>query len=193
MNKQPIATISLSLLIIAITTLAPLLDTSIYALNEHPTMWMSFMPSTPLRYMGLTFVSSPFIHLNLEHLAVNLFFFIPIGMMVERKKTRGYLLLLYTVIHLLVLLSLAFIDNFYSFQMKSFLGSSHIVIGLYSYWFIKNRKFGSLLMTIIILIAGLWQTQSPLTILAHGLGFFAGVVALFTQRLTRLKNVKSSH
>ncbi|GEM_PF-1386128 len=193
MNMKPIATISLSLLIIAFTFTAPLFDTSIYSLNGHPTQWMSFMPSSPFRSMGLTLISSPFIHLNFEHLLVNLFFLIPIGMMIERKKSKFYLASLFLIVHLQVLLFLVLIDTFYPFQTKSFLGCSHIVIGLYSFWFLKNKRYGSLLIAVIILIAGLWQTQSPLTILAHGLGLLGGLLILFFERLTRVNSIKSSN
>ncbi|WP_372655710.1 rhomboid family intramembrane serine protease [Halobacteriovorax sp.] len=192
MKKRPIATTSLTLIALAITSMAPLFDTSVYSLNEHPTQWMSFMPSTPFRYMGLTFISSPFIHLNLEHFFVNTLFLLPIGMIIERKKTWTYLAVLFLLVHFQTLLSLIVIDSFYTFQAKAFLGYSHIVIGIYTFWFVKNKKYGSLTLAILILIAGLWQTQSPLTILAHVLGLAAGIVILILERLTRVSSINSS-
>ena len=39
------------------------------------------------------------------------------------------------------ILSLIVIDSFYTFQAKAFLGYSHIVIGIYTFWFVKNKKY----------------------------------------------------
>lgn len=193
MHTKPIATISIILLFIAMTFVAPIFDTSIYGVNGHPTDWMSFMPSSPFRHMGIGWISSPFIHLSLEHLAVNLFFFIPIAMMIERKKSATYLGFLFLVIHFQVLMALVLIDQFYSLEDKGFLGSSHIVIGLYSFWFLHNKRYGLFTVTLTVLVSGLWQSQSPLTTLAHGLGFLIGIVTLIFSHFIAVTRFKRSN
>lgn len=177
--KRPILTITISMSCILMTAMAPLFDSSIYGINGHPTLWMSFMPSNPLRLLGLGLITSPFLHINLEHLIVNTFFLVPIAMIIERKYSSLYLLKLFFSLHALVLLQLVLVDTFFQLNGKSFLGCSHIVIGIYSYYFTHEKKFGLLAIPFTVILLGAWQGQGVLTTLAHTLGLASGVCAVY--------------
>lgn len=163
--------------------MAPIFDYSVYGVNGHPTVWLSFSPDSPLRHGGLSWIVSPFLHLHFEHLITNMTLFVPVAMMMERKKSGKFLLLKFLSIHTLVLLALMFVSPFYPLSGKAFLGSSHVVIGLYCYWGLANKKYSMTVLALVILGIGLWQSQSPLTLLAHVLGFLIGFGILVTGSL----------
>ncbi len=85
------------------------------------------------------------------------------------------------------------VNYFVPLDGKAFLGSSHVVIGLYTYWSLANKKYGMLFFALLMLSVGLWQSQSPLTLLAHALGFMVGVEILLLGRLRDKLRTKSSY
>lgn len=183
MKNKLNATISFLLLSFAITFMAPIFDSSFYGFNGHPIEWMSFLPTSPLRHAGISILFSPFLHLNTQHLLTNLFFFTPIAMMMERKRSGLFLALHFFLIHFQVLLLLVLVNVFYPLEGKAFLGSSHIIIGLYSLWSVANKKFAMMSFALLILVIGMWQGQGALTLLAHALGLLVGIETLFLGRL----------
>jgi membrane associated rhomboid family serine protease len=193
MTKKPIATISLILTSIITTIAAPIFDYSIYGINGHPTQWLSFMPSAPFRHYGMGILGSPFIHLSLEHLATNMILFIPIGMMIERKKSGSFLFYKFGLIHVLVLSALLIIQVGFSFEGKSFLGSSHIVLGLYCYWSLTNKNYFLLFWTILLIVLGLWQSQGLETLMSHLTGMFVGCLLFAIGKLGSKLRLKSSN
>ncbi len=193
MNHRPAATISLILISVAVTLMAPIFDYSVYGVNGHPTEWLSFLPGDPFRHNGFSLVVSPFLHINFQHLLTNLIFFAPVAMMMERKKSGFFLALNCFLVHSQVLLLLVMVNHLFSLDGKAFLGSSHVIIGLYTYWSLANKKYGMLFFALLILGVGLWQSQSPLTLLAHTLGFIVGVEILLLGRLRDKLRSKSSH
>lgn len=182
MNHRPVASIALILLSFAVTFIAPTFDSSFYGLDGHPSGWLSFSPQDPLRHMGLSLILSPFLHVNLIHLMTNVIVFIPVAMMMERKKSGSYLTFQFFLIHFLVLILLVLSNLLFPMGNKAFLGSSHIITGLYTFWALANKKYGLLVLPLFIISIGLWENQS-LTLLSHSLGFFAGVIFLILGRL----------
>lgn len=168
---------------IVITFGAPAFDSSLYGVNGHPVEWLSFSPGSPFRHLGLSLLLSPFIHLNALHLFTNLAFFLPVALMIERKRSGPILALYFFSIHFMVLLTLVGIENLFSLEGKAFLGSSHIIVGLYGFWSIANKKYGMLFVALVMIAAGLWENQSPFTLLAHGLGLIGGLLLPAADRL----------
>lgn len=185
MKTRPYATITLILLSLIVTLIAPAFDSSIYGVNGSPLQWWSFMPTDPFRQFGLTLLLAPFLHINFEHLLINTILLVPVGLMIERKLSAKHLVLSFLGIHLLAMMLLIASSIFINLSTASFLGTSHIVVGLYAYWAILNRKFSLLIFAAGVLIAGFWQNQNPLTILAHGLGIASGVILFGLGRLRR--------
>lgn len=182
MKYRPLATITLVLASFLVTFIAPIFDYSFYGENGHPTEWLSFLPSAPLRQAGLTLLFSPFLHINLTHFLTNMFFFLPVAMMVERKKSGMKLFLFFIMIHLETLLLLFITNAFIPLEGKAFLGSSHIVMGLYTYWALNQKKYGMMLIPLLVLSIGMWNSHG-LTLLAHMLGFIVGVELSIIGRL----------
>ncbi len=182
MNYRPVVTIVLILVSFLATLVAPIFDSSFYGENGHPTEWLSFLPTVPLRQSGLTLIFSPFLHINLSHLLTNMVILLPVALMIERKISGRKLILFFSLIHFQVLLLLVLADVFMSLEGKAFLGSSHIVIGLYTFWALNQKKYGMLFMPLLVLGIGIWNSHS-LTFLAHMLGFIVGVELLFLCRL----------
>lgn len=181
MNYRPIATFFFILASILVTFVAPIFDSSFYGENGHPTQWLSFLPGDPLRQSGLTLLLSPFLHINLSHLLTNIIIFLPVALMMERKISGRRLILDFSLIHFQVLLLLVLVNAFIPLEGKAFLGSSHIVIGLYTFWALDQKKYGMLLMPLLVLGIGIWNSHTP-TLLAHMLGFIVGVELLFLRR-----------
>lgn len=184
-KRRPFATLVLIILCLAITIIAPIFDSSIYGVNGHPTLWLSFMPNHPLRNFGSSVILSPFIHLNFQHLITNLVLLTPISLMVERKTSARLLYGLFAAIHLMVICGLLFSALFFDLNDKGFLGASHIVIGLYAFWAALNKKWGLLLIPFLMIALGLWQAQGQLTILAHTLGLAMGLKLIILHNLWR--------
>lgn len=182
MKHRPITTITFFLLSLAVTLIAPTFDSSFYGVNGHPTEWLSFMPGAPLRHMGLSLIFSPLLHINVWHLITSLIVLAPVALMMERKKSGFFLALNFCLIHFQVLLFLVWINMFYPMEGKAFLGSSHVVIGLYTFWSLANKKYGMLSIPLIAISIDLWNSNS-LTLLAHTLGFVVGVEILLLGRL----------
>lgn len=174
MKYRPFASLSLILLSFIVTVMISILDTSIYGINGHPTQWLSFLPHDPLRHMGLSLFISPFLHINFMHALVNMIFFIPLALMIERKKSGKFLTVVFFLTHALVLLLLILVDLFFSLEGKAFLGSSHVIVGLYTFWSLYNKNYSLLFWPLFMIGVGFWEPQ-PLTLLAHFLGLLAGV------------------
>lgn len=182
MKYRPFASVSLILLSFVVTVMISILDTSIYGINGHPTQWLSFLPHDPLRHMGLSLFISPFLHINLMHALFNMIFFIPLALMIERKKSGKFLAFSFFLHHALVLLSLVIVDLFFSLEGKAFLGSSHVITGLYIFWALYNKNYALLFWPLLIIGIGLREPQ-PLILLAHSLGLLVGVIVFYVIRL----------
>ena len=182
MKNRPIATLCFILTAILITFFAPLFDVSIYGLKGHPKEWLSFLPNSPWRHYGGSLLASPFLHMSWEHLLTNLVLFIPIAMMIERKRSGLYLAGIFFLLHFKVLVSLWVVQFFIPLEGKAFLGVSHVIIGLFSFWSLSTKRYGLLVFALLILIVGQWQLQSTSTLLAHALGFTMGVLLFFLGR-----------
>jgi membrane associated rhomboid family serine protease len=185
LNKsgRPISTITLSLLSCLITIGVGLFDSSLYSFDGSPLIWLSFMPESPLRAYGLSLIFSPFLHLNMQHLLTNLFFFIPISMMIEKKRGSLQVFSLFFVHHFLVLILLTLGHFYFNFGGAGFLGMSHILMGLITYWSFTNRHYWPLLVPALFLLVGTYQDQASLTLLAHIFGVIAGLVLFIGRRL----------
>ena len=192
MKQRPLITISLILISLVITLMAPIFDNSIYGFNHHPTEWLSFSPNAPLRHWGLSLIFSPFLHMNFVHVLTNMIFFIPVGMMIERKESGRFLAVSFVLLHALVLLLLVMVNLFFSLEGKAFLGTSHVVIGLYTFWSLKTKNFALLFWPLFIIGWGLWEPQ-PMILLAHTLGLFAGIKLFFWSRLWDKFRSQRSH
>lgn len=185
MNKsgRPISTIILSLLCCVITLGVGIFDSSLYSFDGSPLIWLSFMPESPLRAYGLSLIFSPFLHLNMQHLLTNLFFFIPISMMIEKKKGSFHVTSLFFAHHFLVLIFLTLGHFYFNFEGAGFLGISHILMGLITYWSVRNRHYWPLLVPALFLSVGAFQGQAALTLLAHTFGVIAGLALFIGRRL----------
>jgi len=182
MSYRPVATIIIILISFAVTFMAPVFDTSVYGINGHPTEWLSFLPSTPWRHKQLSLFFSPFLHINFLHFINNMVMFTPIAMIIERKKSGFFLILTFFSIHFHVLLLLVLINVLSPMGNKTFLGSSHVIIGLYTFWSLSNKKYSMLFWPLLVIAIGLWDGHS-LSLLAHVLGFIVGVEHLLIGRL----------
>lgn len=166
------ATISLLAAATIVTLLSPVFDSSVYGVNGHPTEWLSFLPSAPFRHGGLSIILSPFIHLNLQHLFMNLIFMAPISLMIERKENKWFLLGTFFILHFLVLASLMFVPA----HGKAFLGMSHTVLGLYMFWGLFNKRPGPIVLALVMLGASLVESQNMMATVAHTSGAAMGFV-----------------
>ena len=175
MNNRHFFTLFFIILTLAINLLIPVFDDSLFGVQGHPTQWLSFMPAEPLRLFGGSLVLSPFLHLDFKHLLINMVFFIPLAMIIERKKSGRFLALSFLVIHVEVLLLLIVTHFFWSLEGKAFLGLSHIIMGLFSYWALINKKYILLVLVSVVITISQWQTENPLTLIAHASGLVAGV------------------
>lgn len=182
MNNRPVATISLILMSIAVTLAAPAFDSSFYGFNGHPAEWLSFSPAAPFRHMGMGLIFSPFLHIHFWHLLTNIVVLTPIALMMERKKSGLYLVLQFIVIHLQVLFMLTLIHSVFSMEGKAFVGSSHVVAGLYTFWSLDRKNYRLLILPLSVIAIGLWDSNT-LSLIAHALGCLAGLVLLFINRL----------
>lgn len=190
--NRPVATISFILTTLAVTFMAPAFDSSFYGVNGHPTEWLSFLPEDPFRQSGLSLLLSPFLHINFLHLMTNMIIFIPVALMMERKKSGSFLALNFFLIHFQVLLLLVLINYVFPLHGKAFLGSSHVIIGLYTLWGFSNKKYGLLAVPLLVLAIGLWDSNS-LSLLAHALGFVVGVELLFLGQIWSKLSSKRTH
>lgn len=190
MKNRPITTICFIAVTFLVTFVAPIFDSSLYGVQGHPTEWLSFLPNAPLRHLGASLLFSPFIHVNFEHLMINLFFFVPMAMIIERKRSGTFLLFSVSLIHFQVLLALFVLSSIFPLEGKAFLGLSHIIVGLFSFWSLTNKKYGLLFLALLIIGVGQWQSQNELTLLAHGLGLVFGVELFF---LGRFQNKQRLH
>ncbi len=192
MNQRPLATITFIMLSFAVTLMAPIFDSSVYGVNGHPREWLSFLPGSPLRHMGLSLICSTFLHINFLHVMTNMIFFTPISLMMERKKTGLFLTLNFFLIHFQVLLLLYLINLVFPMEGKAFSGSSHVIVGLYTLWSLTQKKYGMLFWPLLVIAIGLWDDNSH-TLLAHALGFIVGVELLFLGRLwDKLRSKRSN-
>lgn len=143
--------------------------------------------------MGLSLLLSAFIHINTAHLLTNLAFFLPIAMMVERQRSGLFLAGAWFFIHFLVLLTLTGIAVLFPLGGNSFLGSSHIIVGLYGFWSLERKKYGLLFFALLIISAGLWENQSPFTLVAHFLGLLGGLLLFAIGHLRNKSRLKSAN
>lgn len=192
MNYRPLVTMALVLTSLIVTLVAPIFDSSFYGVNGHPTEWLSFSPDAPLRHYGLSLIFSPFLHISFLHLLTNMVVFMPVAMMIERKKSGSNLILRFLFIHFKVLIILVIVNALFPLGGKAFLGSSHVVVGLYTFWALNQKKYGMLLVPLLVLGIGLWDFSS-LTFLAHILGFLVGVGLFFLGSLLSKLRLKSSN
>lgn len=185
MKNRPLATISLILGATLMTMMAPVFDSSVYGINGHPTEWMSFMPSAPLRNSGIGILLSPFIHMNWQHLLTNMIFLTPVALMIERKAGRGYLWLRFFLLHLFVLSALYAAQFIIPMEGKAFLGASHVVTGMFTFWGLTTRSKGMLFLSIAMVAGSAWQSQDSLTIAAHLTGATMGIMLFVVSSLLK--------
>ena len=193
MQNRPYASISLAVATLIVTFLAPAFDSSIYGVNGNPVQWMSFMPSGPFRHNGVSLLLAPFLHVNLQHLGINLLLFLPVALMIERKLSGKSLLADFLAIHVLTMVVLVLSAHTFSIGTASFVGLSHIVTGLYAYWSLRQKKYSLMVFALAILLTGFWQDQNPLTILAHGLGLVSGIMLFGAGQLRRVNRSERPH
>jgi membrane associated rhomboid family serine protease len=193
MKQRPLVTIVLILLCLLVTFLIPALDSSIYGFNGHPTYWLSFSPADPLRVRGLAIILSPFIHLDAAHLLVNLVLLVPLALVVERRRSGARLLFVLMLLHLGTLLGLTGLAALVPIGAKAFLGSSHVVTGLYTYWGLGEEKYAYLYVPIGALVLGAGQGQDQLTIFAHAVALAPAVLLVLSDRLRRKLRPKGAH
>ncbi|MBY0515978.1 MAG: rhomboid family intramembrane serine protease [Bacteriovoracaceae bacterium] len=176
MQRKPITTILFILACILFTVACEILNNSIYGIDENVIKLLSFNPTHPLTHFGLGFFCSIFIHINLAHIATNLFFIVPICLMIERKKSSLYLFILIVLLHFITLLTLSLASGLLFTKEMYFVGTSHVVIALYTFWSLSQKRFSLFLIPALVLIIGFWQGQSHLTHLAHFLGMLSALL-----------------
>lgn len=176
MNSRPLTTIAFLVLSFGITIGASVFDSSLFGHDGHPTLWLSFMPEDPFRLYGLSIIFSPFLHLGLQHLITNFILLVPVAMMIERKKSGPFLAGLFVTLHLIILATMILLHQFKSMTGAGFLGMSHVIIALITYWSLSTKRYGMLMFAAFILAMGWWQSQSSLTILAHAIGLIVGAL-----------------
>lgn len=193
MKNRPLASLALLALAVLVTFVAPIFDSSLFGVKGHPTEWLSFLPNAPFRLGGLTLFFSPFIHLNPEHLFTNLVMLVPISLMIERKRSAAFLIACFFIIHCQVLLYLWAISFFDAWEGKAFLGMSHVIVGLFSFWSLTNKKAGLFILALLVLGLGQWQAPNTLTFLAHFLGILTGIELFFLSSLYHRTRTKSAN
>ncbi|MGE3609493.1 MAG: hypothetical protein AB7I27_07895 [Bacteriovoracaceae bacterium] len=193
MKNKPVATISILILTVLITWIAPIFDSSLYGVNGHPTEWLSFYPAHPLNHFGAGLFASPFLHLNGQHLFTNLILFFPLAMVIERKESALFLLKFFILFHFQILLMLICLNEVIPLEGKYFLGSSHIILAFYSFWGLSQKKWFLLGFSLLALMIGYWQGQSHLTTWAHAIGIFVGIETLFLSSFWNKIRPKRSH
>jgi membrane associated rhomboid family serine protease len=193
MKPYPFGTLSLLILAILVTAGVSIFDQSIYGVESHALGWLGFTPSAPWRYFGLSWILSGLMHQDFSHLITNLIILIPVAMIIERKLGSSSLVAISIFLHVMVLVSLILCHQFYSLENKSFLGTSHLAMGLYVFWGIHQKKWGLLILPAGVLIWGLWVNQGPQIMLAHLMGVGAGVLVVTLGQLWRKIRSQSSH
>lgn len=181
MKFRPYASLVLIFSCLFVTILSQAFNTTLYSFDGSPAKWLSFSISDPLRYNGLTLLSSPFMHVSASHLLVNLFFLGPVALLIERKESGPFLMKTAGFIHLLVLILLILTAP----PQYAFLGASHLICGLYTYWGLRERQWSLLFVAVMFIGVGVWEGQSLGTLLAHLSGAFAAILLLIIGHLRR--------
>ncbi len=193
MKQRPWVTIALIILCLLVTLLIPALDTSIYGFSGDPLSWLSFSPTDPFRFWGLSILLSPFVHLNFSHLFTNLIFLVPLALIIERRRSPGQLAMVLGFLHIAGLLCLLLLGAAIALNGKMFLGSSQVLAGLYTFWALGEKKFAFFLIPAGIIVSGLWQGQDQLTILAHGAGVVSGMMLVLVSGSRKKLGAKSAN
>ena len=181
-TTRPYLTIFILFCCLIITYGIGALDTSLYGVQGSALNWLSFRPDSFKNLLSLSLVISPFLHLNTTHIVMNFFLFIPISMVIERSYGPKQLALLFVSIHVQVLLFLLLSHYWISLEGKSFLGLSHIILGLFGYWALSKKNVYMTFFALSIIALGKWQGQDNLTLLAHVLGYLVGVELFVIRR-----------
>lgn len=179
MKFRPYATLTLTLICLIVTIASQAFNTSLFFFDGSPEKWLSYFTVEPFRHYGLTIVLSPFMHISSSHLLVNLFFLIPISLLIERKKSGQFLIIRFTAIHLITLIFL----TLFASGNQAFLGASHLICGLGLYWSLNRRQWSLLALIIAFVGLGFWEGQNSATILAHGAGALAGALVLVLDQI----------
>ncbi len=116
----------------------------------------AFNTSSPLKWYGLTALSSFFLHYNFLHLSINSILLLILGpqFLAQIKKTNFIILILF-----IRLVSLAFCFVLAS-KKQIFLGSSSALLGLFSLWLLKTKKYFLFSITLFILIYSLVSKET---------------------------------
>lgn len=141
------------------------------------------MPEFPFRNQGITLYLSAFVHMGVEHLLINMVFFIPLAMMIERKYSGKHIILIFFSLHLMTLSLLSILHFVMDLRGTAFLGMSHIVVGLSAFWGLLNKRYLILGISFLFLIVGYWQEQSTLVQMSHLCGLLSGVLLMARRSL----------
>ncbi len=142
----------------------------------------AFNTSTPLKWYGLTVLSSFFLHYNFLHLSMNSILLLILGpqFLGQIKKTNFIVLILS-----LHLVSLAFCFILAP-KKQIFLGSSSALLGLFSLWLLKTKKYFLFSITLLILIYDLVSKET--NHLEAKVHLFSYLLGVFLYSLRRKPN-----
>lgn len=192
MKNRPVVTITFILMTLLTTFLSPVFDSSVYGINGHPAEWLSFLPTTPFRHYGLGLFFSPFIHLDAAHLFMNLIFFVPVAMMIERKEEKS-LTYIFFIVHFFALSMLFVAAQISPMNQKAFLGMSHIIMGLYFFEALKTKSKGLLFFALCLSGLSFWFTGDAYRNLSHFSGAAAGIILFGLYHFWNKLRLKTSH
>jgi membrane associated rhomboid family serine protease len=190
--RKSIATYPTSLILLfscIIATLIPhLFRRTLFSHEENPLIIFSFTPQIWGESMRLSHYVWPLVHQSGEHLALNTLGLLPILLILEKKfnslklarilvLTQGFFMILF----------ISFFNFFSSQVLKNhqvlyFLGSSHLIFALYTYWFLNERKFKTLIFFSITFGVTYFYT-SAWTFWGHFAGSLSGIGSYYLEKL----------
>ncbi len=175
MRKRPWLSIFFLVFIPVMNLFIRSFDVSLFHETGSPLHWLSFNPSATGPIWFVSIISSFFLHYDFTHGLINLLFFLPMIMVLERQYSKLRCLGLIFGIHLMVLLGLMLMHFFY-LSTQSYLGLSHVVIGLYVHQAIVQKKMTLFFLALLMLATS--AMGSPSSLIPHFLGLIMG--ALFS-------------
>ena len=126
---------------------------------------------------------------------MNLIFFVPLSLMLERAKGSinliGYLL----GIHVTVLLLLSTLTFYRIIPSAYYFGLSHMVFGVLSLWSMQNKKFLLVALMASFLVFQFFETSSSTSVLPHALAFILGLIhgLFFNKSRQVVRRAQSAH
>lgn len=171
MSKRPWLSIFFLVFTPAMNLFIRSLDASLFHESGSPLLWLSFNSTPSGTLWGISLLSSLFLHYDFTHGLINLLFLLPILMVLERRYSKANCLALILGIHFSVLLALMLL-HFLLLPPHSYLGLSHVVIGLYTHQAIEQRKKTLFFLALMMVVSSALST--PLSLAPHLLGLMAG-------------------